>query len=37
VATVWEAVLRAQLEITITHAPGCMFITDVRDETMAVL
>lgn len=37
VATVWEAVLRAKLEITITHAPGCMFITDVRDETLAVL
>lgn len=37
VATVWEAVLRANLDITITHSPGRMFITDVRDESLAVL
>ena len=37
VATVWEVAIRAKLDITITHAPGCMFITDLRDEHFAVL
>ena len=26
----------AKLPIVITHAPGCMFVTDVMDETLAV-
>jgi uncharacterized protein YcsI (UPF0317 family) len=32
-----QSVLRAaKLPLAITHAPGCMFVTDVRDETLAV-
>ncbi len=32
-----QAVLMAaKLPFAITHAPGCMFVTDVRDETLAV-
>jgi uncharacterized protein YcsI (UPF0317 family) len=37
VATVWEVAIRAKLDITITHAPGCMFITDVKDEHFSLL
>jgi uncharacterized protein YcsI (UPF0317 family) len=32
-----QAVLMAaKLELAITHSPGCMFVTDVRDESLAV-
>ncbi len=32
-----QAVLQAaKLPLAITHSPGCMFVTDVRDETLAV-
>jgi len=32
-----QAVLMdAKLPLAITHAPGCMFVTDVKDETLAV-
>lgn len=37
VATVWEVALRAKLEIMITHAPDCMFITDLKDENLTVI
>jgi uncharacterized protein YcsI (UPF0317 family) len=33
-----QAVLAAaRLPLAITHSPGCMFVTDVRDESLAVL
>jgi uncharacterized protein YcsI (UPF0317 family) len=33
-----QAVLTAaRLPLAITHSPGCMFVTDVRDESLAVL
>ncbi|HUE13905.1 MAG TPA: putative hydro-lyase [Planctomycetaceae bacterium] len=32
-----QAVLQsAKLPLAITHSPGCMFVTDVKDETLAV-
>lgn len=37
VATVWEVALRAKLDMTITHAPACMFITDLKDAHMTVI
>lgn len=30
------ALMNARLPLAITHAPGCMFVTDVLDETLAV-
>ena len=30
------ALMNARLPLAITHAPGCMFVTDVRDESLAV-
>lgn len=27
----------ARLPLAITHSPGCMFVTDIRDETLAVI
>jgi uncharacterized protein YcsI (UPF0317 family) len=33
-----QAILTAaRLPLAITHSPGCMFVTDVRDESLAVL
>ncbi len=33
-----QAVLQAaRLPLAITHSPGCMFVTDVRDETLALI
>jgi uncharacterized protein YcsI (UPF0317 family) len=29
-------VMHAKPELAITHSPGCMFVTDVRDESLAV-
>ena len=29
------ALMSAKLPLAITHAPGCMFVTDVRDESLA--
>lgn len=30
------ALMEAKLPLTISHAPGCMFVTDLRDESLAV-
>lgn len=30
------ALTAAKLPLAITHAPGCMFVTDVRDESLAI-
>jgi uncharacterized protein YcsI (UPF0317 family) len=30
------ALTAARLPLAITHAPGCMFVTDVCDESLAV-
>ncbi len=30
------AIMSAKLPLVITHSPGCMFLTDVRDEELAV-
>jgi uncharacterized protein YcsI (UPF0317 family) len=30
------ALMEAKLPLAITHAPGCMFVTDLRDESLAV-
>ena len=30
------ALMAAKLPLAITHAPGCMFVTDGRDESLAV-
>jgi uncharacterized protein YcsI (UPF0317 family) len=28
--------MEAKLPLAITHAPGCMFVTDLRDELLAL-
>jgi len=30
------ALMEARLPLALTHAPGCMFVTDVKDESLAV-
>jgi uncharacterized protein YcsI (UPF0317 family) len=30
------ALMEARLPIAITHSPGCMFVTDLRDDALAV-
>lgn len=30
------ALMEAKVPLAITHAPGCMFVTDLRDETLAI-
>jgi uncharacterized protein YcsI (UPF0317 family) len=30
------ALMEAKLPLAITHAPGCMFVTDLRDESLAL-
>ncbi len=30
------AIVQAKPPLVITHSPGCMFITDIRDETLAI-
>ncbi|GAA4323320.1 putative hydro-lyase [Pigmentiphaga soli] len=37
IATIWDAARRSRPSLFISHAPGCMFITDRRDESVAVL
>ena len=35
-ATPQAAIMAAKPPLVITHSPGCMFVTDVRDEELAV-
>lgn len=37
IATIWEVAKRSKPSLFISHAPGCMFITDRRDESVSVL
>lgn len=36
IATIWETVKASKPPLMITHAPGCMFITDRKDESVSV-
>lgn len=35
IATIWETIRMSRPALMITHAPGCMFITDTADEAVA--
>ena len=35
IATIWETIRASRPPVMITHAPGCMFITDTADEAIA--
>ena len=37
IATIWEVAKQSKPSLFISHAPGCMFITDKRDESVSVL
>jgi uncharacterized protein YcsI (UPF0317 family) len=28
--------MQAKLEFAITHSPGCMFVSDLKDEALAI-
>src|SRR3546814_10571488 len=35
IATIWNAARRSKPSLFISHAPGCMFITDQRDQSVS--
>jgi uncharacterized protein YcsI (UPF0317 family) len=37
IATIWEVAKQSKPSLFISHAPGCMFITDRKDESVSVL
>lgn len=36
IATIWNVARRSKPSLFISHAPGCMFITDQRDESVSI-